>query len=627
MIGILALVAGWVGSQASDTACADAEADAAQELAHQFAPLLEFGPGERYFPTIPFFTAFRGRGLWGPSTAAPGGAAGRVSWDSLDLAYRDEVFRQPGAADSVSPVKPRRAAVFYRVRCLEGDDNRRLWLFLKNDPQAWRRLGLDALYRAGLRDAQFTAVEYFLYYVRDVGLDGHAHDTERILVFIPRDPLPARRDDMSPAQTQQVFHLRDSLRVIVGTGHSPTTPNNVLVLVGADAAALWFPHALVELGGHSSAPDRDADAEFHPGADINWNLTGPIWGTRDVQAVSGLGYFGAYKEWMTLPRRPGTAVVAEPHFADDQPLEQQEHRRKMAEVKEQRQEQLGRRLAPEHPGNRADYALLPVAPFERLAALARVRDSAGSPPDSIVRQAIRLVREEIAPRLRHDWEFEPWPDDPTVVARALGAIRLWSRPLHSSVKQGHTSIWRHPEFHASPVATLKAHLFRPTLGAIETPLDAARLLVGGIGTDLGRGVRNLQVGMVVPVFLNLAAIPGVLEIAVGANQREGAGGLEHRNKGSVSLVYDRHYKQTASYFFGIDWMDDRRLVYDDPRAGNVAFVAGISLMPLFPKPDLAGGVSSFLSTRLRIRLGLQVWKQDWQPHLGRLELRTLLYAR
>ena len=57
----------------------------------------------------------------------------------------------------------------------------------------------------------------------------------------------------------------------------------------------------MELGGHSSAPDRNGDGRFSPGFDANWRAE-KLWGTRDIQAATGMGALGDYKVWMTFPR-------------------------------------------------------------------------------------------------------------------------------------------------------------------------------------------------------------------------------------------------------------------------------------------------------------------------------------
>ncbi len=59
---------------------------------------------------------------------------------------------------------------------------------------------------------------------------------------------------------------------------------------------------LVELGGHASAPDLNADGRFDPGLDANWHVEN-LWGTRDVQATTGLGGIGKYQAAMTVSRK------------------------------------------------------------------------------------------------------------------------------------------------------------------------------------------------------------------------------------------------------------------------------------------------------------------------------------
>jgi hypothetical protein len=303
----------------ADTARYDVEGT--WNLAVRYAPILEFAPEENYFPTVPFVAAFDLAGR-GDTVAALGMHAGdadriapvvdqwqAISWDSLNAAYAQRVeprrIRGPQIEAPSDTVRiARSAAVFFRSRCLSFAQADEVWRFLRNDPQAWRRLKIDSLYREGLRQAAFQVLEYYFYYVRDAGLEGHPHDIEKVFVFLPVIPLPADTAGHSPPHG-----LLRSLTIIVGAAHSSTTPNNVLVITDAASDSLHHPAILVERGGHSSAPDRNDDGSFTPGLDINVNLSENVWGVRDVQAISGQGYLGTYSSWMTLPRDPSSSVT------------------------------------------------------------------------------------------------------------------------------------------------------------------------------------------------------------------------------------------------------------------------------------------------------------------------------
>lgn len=181
----------------------------------------------------------------------------------------------------VAAAKKRLCAVFYNISTKF--TARHLKANLRNDEQFWHRLPekhrkyLDA-------GGKLTVYEYYFYYINDNGLSGHAEDLERAFVFVPDDTTI-------------------SFRIVIAAGHSNLTPNNVL-FYEADAIPLEYQshlHILVELGGHSNAPDLKGNGLFEPGVDANWH-TENLWGTRDSQAAAGSGAIGQYASWMTFPR-------------------------------------------------------------------------------------------------------------------------------------------------------------------------------------------------------------------------------------------------------------------------------------------------------------------------------------
>jgi hypothetical protein len=608
--------------------CPDSALPNSWELARKFAPILRFAPGERYFPTIPFFTAFDTIG--GPDgfldahRVALTTKSGRISWNALDSAYLDTA-----RVKESQPLVyvPKFSAVFYRVRCLVGKQNKQLWGFLKNDPQAWHRTGLDGRFKCGMRQVEFTLIEYYLYYVRDAGLEGHPHDIERVDVLLPRkykrgvDPDYVRCPGLSPRA------MLDSLRIVVGTGHSETTPNNILVLQGLSASELENPSILVELGGHASAPDRNRDSEFQLGLDVNWNNSERVWGTRDVQAVSGTGYLGRYSSEMTLPRPPGLSTTLRPDTVSANVMDS----------------------VALHQKNTQRYALLPVAHFQELS-----RYLQNSPTVSECDTAVlgsdafesgladsvrRIVDTLIKPQLGDMWPTNglTQASDSQVVA-ATRRMALWLKseeqfpeskfePIGAKSKghkvpAGKVQIWRHASFCRSPVDVLKRRLYRPTGTGIQNIGDVATLLTFGFAAYLGDGGQQFQLGMVVPVIKSKLVVPGVLEPQIGLYSSRAFEGGPRRV--SVSLLYERYYHNTFSWYVKpINYVKGRAELDADPEAADYAFGFGISVMPFFPFPGLLFGTAD----QLRIRAGIRVDVRRWVPNPRRLELQSTFYLR
>jgi hypothetical protein len=302
-------------------------------LARRYAPILRFAPGERYFPTVPFFTAFDTANytIVRMSDRAASGASG----DTIPERYaqqplkpserplpsfsfvRDQYLQRVDAELSPHQLPLPQPAVFYRVCDLvnpgqvtaDSADWRgpadAVWRYLRSDEQSWDRFGLDTVSAVTdtanspvlIRDVvQFRVIQYFFYYLGDWGLQGHAHDIEYAFVFVPRDTTIAKR-----------------FRILVGAGHDPPAPNNVLVLLGSEAGKLKHlnQNILVELGGHSSAPDMPPFGQFSAGLDVNWHID-DVWGTRDEQATGGISFAGRYEGTMTYPRDPEDAVTLFP---------------------------------------------------------------------------------------------------------------------------------------------------------------------------------------------------------------------------------------------------------------------------------------------------------------------------
>lgn len=603
--------------------CPDSSPPASTLLGKTYAPVLRFGPGERYFPTVPFFAAFdtvgRGSGLLDKARISPTSSrtpsspqdttTPLISWNALDSTYLTRVVE-------IRPLLylPKSSAVFYRVRCLEGKQNKQLWGFLKNDPQAWHRTGLDSLFACGLRDARFTLIEYWLYYVRDAGLEGHPHDTERVDVFLPRRFKAGIDPESARCRSLTLRSMLDSMRIVVGTGHTETTPNNVLVLLGQSAYRFANPGVLVELGGHASAPDRNWDAEFQLGLDVNWNIGERVWGTRDVQAVSGTGYIGRYTSAMTLPRPPDLSTTLIPDTLSQ-------------EVRDSAK-----------PGDLSTrrYALLPLAPFEKLArylegsTTVSACDAAVQGDSAFQRvagdSARDVIRDSIVPLLSNTWKSPGFGDaSPAEVDSAIGWMKSWVRPQlrdGKTVSAAKDQIWRHPSFCTSPIEVLKRRLYRPTGTGIQNAGDVFTLFTFNFGATLGDGGQQFQVGFMLPTIKSKLVIPGILEPQIGIySARFFRGGPR---TASFSLLYERQYRNTFSWYVRpINYVHDRARYDLDPDAGDFAMGFGISVMPFFPFPNFLFKTAD----QLRLRAGIRVDMRKWKPDPRRLELQSTFYLR
>jgi hypothetical protein len=656
--------------------CADTSVPGlVDRLARQHAPFLWFSPREEYFPTIPFFPAFdtvapRTPGLVGLADSArvaatrlhlppeltpnpltlrdphyrPIDTSGfyQASWDHLDSAY---VTRRKSGVSA-----PQSVAVFYRVRCLDGAASGALWSFLRNDTQAWWRSKVWELYDRGLRDAHFFSIEYYLYYVRDAGLQGHPGDIEKLSVLRPIN-APARE---RPSDSTLDSLLLDSLRIVIAAGHGFSTPNNILVEVmpdGSDSLGEEYshPHALVELGGHSMAPDKaPPDGRFNVGWDINWHVSGEVWGVRDVQGVSGTGYVGAYREWMTLPRYAGNSVRLSPVFPSRGTASDPTARERDSAAVARESERLAERRARDGPAQpdgrgpdsvRGAYLLLPVGPFERLFRLLAkdtLDGGVGRPTDQRHRgrhQRIRAIMEEEIKPLLENWEFAGFGGMPQdSIDATIHLMHYWVRRLDSrfgEVPLYRTHVWEDFEYRNSPTFLLKSYLYRPTQNGLRRfPADYLALLTGNVGFHLGSdGGKQFQLGILYPAGARAQVeIPGVVELQVGLYGREAA----HlgRNRLSLSLVYDRHYRRFLSWYIRpVSWVRHRGKIERDSTASDVTLGFGASVMPFLLVADRMRPPWRHLATTVRLRAGFRVDLHRFRPEPKRIEVQLSLYAK
>jgi hypothetical protein len=284
--------------------------DYAEALRH--APILWFANEEQYFPTLPFFSAFDSVDNDGDHALdfadrdeiAPFDSASRdfstAAWDKLKAWY-----------DSLAVSDKRKmTAVFYRKRTTTANEVKDI---LFNDEQYWRRfekkLKADPAFKKYFDSKNTIAVyEYFFYYVNDEGLQGHPNDGARLHFCSSGCAHP-----VSHHCRRRTWRRHASNVLVYNMNGEPDLPANYEYKDHL--------HILVELGGHSLAPDLKGDGRFDPVVDANWHSENP-WGTRDVQAKVGGGATGKYAMWMTFKRDPLKKVfppdpdlqLAAPHY-------------------------------------------------------------------------------------------------------------------------------------------------------------------------------------------------------------------------------------------------------------------------------------------------------------------------
>jgi hypothetical protein len=567
-----------------------------EEWARRFAPILRFADAEFYFPTLPWFAAFDGIDNPGSTPGAVDfadateiappveGRPGLVDWGRIHEWYAGRGVRDPvtagmvaqvlhpvheraprvhDAVDTLLAARQRRldaAAVGYRVCRMDRGESQVVWRYLRSDEQAWRRFQRMGLHSRDLRlRSLFLVVEYYLYYVSDAGLQGHPNDMEGVFALQLLDTLQ-----------QGTAQWEGKPVLLIGAGHSELTPNSVVVLSPSDASSFeWvtgFPeihaepladegeiadhHAnvLVELGGHSSAPDIEPYGVFTAGVDVNWHLD-DVWGTRDVQAVAGTGFQGPFRYDMEFPRSTSAPVVVPPgvecgDFAPD------------------------RACAP--------YGLVAVDHLRAL--LDRAADPTVS--NAAFREFVNQTFRDSLPPFRGI--PDALPDDALTAARA--AFGHWRRAALAregkSLKAAGYLPWRSSKATTHTSDQLKLHLFRPAAQGISTVWDVIRLVDYGVRYETGGRVEP-YLGLVVPAFASNVVpfrLPGFLEFQVGRY-----GTLRDDSNPFVtglSLLWEHRYVGNVpiSYYQRVSWIPRRERAVGDTTAANGSFAAGVSML-------------------------------------------------
>ena len=624
--------------------------------AERFAPILRFGDGERYFPTLPFFAAFDAISNDGtrPDTdlldteeISPGGVT--VNWNQVNRWYRGIEFSEPSpgmaveavhvpdtttvnraAADSgrargrsqdttragmTTSLRRRQlksSAVSYRVCQLGESETQLVWRYLRSDEQAWRRFQkLDLSSKELRKRSTFIVVEYFLYYLSDAGLKGHENDMEGVFVLQMLDHADT---------AQRVWQGKPV--VVIGAGHSDLTPNSILVLMPDDLSTLsWVrefpdrtppPHReppepandlsdrylniLVELGGHSSAPDIDPYGSFSPGVDVNWHLD-DVWGIRDVQAISGTGFGGPWRSEMHFPRT-ASAPVAVPRSVDCR--------------------SFGKSPC-------SNYTLMSTSDLRHLVEGAADTSITDSMFAAFVNDTLAKARaggEPVGSTRKYRFAGVGFPigTDMTEVRAARQAMARW---LDGFGREGKRFAQRTYLPWLSGKATthlsdnLKLDLFRPAAKGISTLGDVLRLVTYGARYETDDRLEP-YVGFVVPAFASDFApmrLPGFIEIQAGLLRRLDDATLPHVL--ALSAIWEHHYvgNVPVSYYQRISWIPHRERALGDSTAANGSFATGVSMLLYTKKHKTPTDPINGVRLRTGVRIDLGHWS-DALRHAG-----------
>ena len=551
------LLAGPLGAQTDNPNC---DGSSYRALADSLAPVIRFAPGERYFPTIPFFSAVDGVDnnrtggvdVADPDEIAPLTSGGNPSIREL-IRYYDHALEKDKLVH----------AVFYRVCMLDMKQTDHIWGILARDPQAHLRLRI-ADKRHRFADSRFMVFEYFMYYINDIGLTGHAQDIETVFVFIPEH-----------------CGVRCSFRIVVGAAHSDVTPNNVLIRtdppVGSEDTRTLV---LVELGGHASAPDADPPGVFILGQDVNWYPL-EAYGVRDLPAVAGARYYGDFHTEYAFARTENTLVFRPPSVPCND----------AAKIYEQplcKDQSAGM--------NARKYRLYAVSDFRNLdLELSREH------PDTAV----------IFQWWGHVFPLVPLPSEATERARFAERLRMWTQ---RSDPYGRHKIWDHPLFRNDPTVIFKEYLFPPS----HTDLASfvSNRLTWGIGVVPG-DASELYGGLVTRAGVAKLHIGGTFEFQGGIYASYSS---RTPLRGLVSVLYQRHYSRMTSYYVRLAYRNERSVVFREGALADWTMSGGIALqLRIKPKNTFLNRITNAINARIGIQMDVR--RFQIRPNTARWEFQ------
>jgi hypothetical protein len=542
----------------------------------------------------------------GDSLAAREDTSSKEAKDTQVTQYPKDTLRLPEIRKELRERQRRlnASAVGYRVCQLDEDESMAVWRYLRSDEQAWRRFrDLDLSSSELRRRTRFVVVEYHLYYLQDAGLKGHPNDTEGVFVL--------QMIDLNELADEQ---WKGMPVIVIGAGHSDLTPNNVLVLVPNDVITLeWvrdFPlttppdtsseslvsdrhlNVLVELGGHSSAPDIEPYGSFTAGVDVNWHLD-DIWGTRDVQAVAGTGFHGPFIYDMEFPRSP-SAPVAVPSSVDCRVYESMQR-------------------------DCAQYALVALNDLEYLLESAADTLVSNNEFRDFVNGRIKrqFVRPPSAkPLLPRDSfpVFKGFSDNASgaTISAARAAFARWREGFSMRGKPflpGKYLPWRGSKATTLISDQFKLRLFRPAARGISTFWDALRLVNYGVRYEAGDRLEP-YLGIILPAiaseFLPMR-LPGFLELQVGSYRS--LDDASNPNVLALGMVWEHRYvgNTMISPYQRVSWIPYRERALGDTTAANGSLAAGVS----FVWPVKKHKTPFDLVNAIRLRTGLRIDLGHW----------------
>jgi hypothetical protein len=245
------------------------------EQVRDYAPIVWLADAEPFYPTLPHPYAFDGQDNDGDR--------------QVDLNDLDEIalaFRLPAKQQ--------------RLVDLEDNFRRRL-----PEPRIIYALQRDVYER---QQRPLIVVEFWLYYVADVGTGSHEGDSEHAFLFIDKEST-------SPGLLQRGVMQSGPVRAVVGAGHTGDTANNILATGSLSSPTGVMPARLprhmpllVELGKHATAPDLTMDGRFNVGIDSNV-FRQAAWGSRDAFGLDLFELFAGYREAYSLPRNTSGIIL------------------------------------------------------------------------------------------------------------------------------------------------------------------------------------------------------------------------------------------------------------------------------------------------------------------------------
>lgn len=533
-----------------------------EALAH--APILWFADDEEYFPTLPFFSAFDGvdnngdgkkdledlQEIAPQSNPAPGSL---VSLDTLHLWYR--TLSRDG--------RKRLTAVLYTLQTIPAN---KVGKILFSDEQAWLRL--DRKVKSYLQDSRkkLTVYKYYFYYIHDNGIRGHPEDIEFVFNFVPQDTL-------------------EFFGIMVGAGHSDFVPNNVL-LYGPDDIPVQFCshlHILVELGGHSTAPDIKGNGFFEPGVDVNWHTENP-WGTRDIQAIASLGATARYQTWMAFARSEWSKV-----FPPDPAL--------LAE----KQDSL------------FCYRLLPVEKFKTLDSLFSIDSRQPNLQDTQPLTASKKIRTEL--QSLDSFQFSNLSlgllSDTAIMHMSLWTnslrARISDKPEYTNQDKNNHKVWKHSAYTSLPTEIFKSYLFRPRKYGML-----------GLWGQIEQSSRpEVRLAWLTPAWawrIVPMKVDGVTEIHLGWRAPLLHSGFKNE-KWVIGVYYERYYANPFSWYLNLTFMNNR------PDLPDFTFGGGLSIQAPFVSLLSKNPLDLFRWFRIRLGLRAPIHENAFQFNDSHLELQ------